>query len=259
MSVYFEGNAFIEGGQVRDVLVTSSTIQNSFLSGSFGPITTSSLLVTGSSLLLGTSTINSLYVQSNVVIGADTILSGNTTTNSLYATNSVIQYLTTGSLLVSGSTAIFNPGITTGSLYVLQQSLFNSDVTITNGSLLVNNVDISPSRGDIVKERSFAADHNVLSPVNITGFAFDNSTVRSFEAKVSVTVLSTGNTNNKYAHYSILGIQKLNTWDIHTIFAGDNIGMKLFITTAGQLQYTCPVITGFISNTIKFRATTTSM
>jgi hypothetical protein len=115
----------------------------------------------------------------------------------------------------------------------------------------------SGSPGDI-GETAFSAADNQASAANITGFAFANATVRSFEAIVSFFLNAT---TPKYATYKILGIQKASSWEIDQSFVGDGstAGLVFSITSAGQLQYTSTASPGFVANTIKFRAQTTSV
>jgi hypothetical protein len=106
------------------------------------------------------------------------------------------------------------------------------------------------SPGDIA-ETSFTAADNQVAPADITGFAFANGVVRSFDALVSIV------RNNTYSSYKLNGIQKGASWDLTQSFVGDTTGITFSITAAGQLQYTS-TSTGFTS-LIKFRAYTTSV
>lgn len=106
------------------------------------------------------------------------------------------------------------------------------------------------SAGDI-NETSFTAADNQSSAANITGFAFANATVRSFDATVSIV------RNTTYAAYKLYGIQKGSSWEMSQNFTGDTTGITFSITNAGQIQYTS-TSTGFTS-LIKFRAITTTV
>lgn len=130
-------------------------------------------------------------------------------------------------------------------------------ITITNGngSITIASTGPSPSPGDL-NETSFSAANNQSSPANITGFAFANATVRSFDAVVSIFINATG---SLYAVYKLKGIQKGASWEMSQDFTGDTTGITFSITTAGQIQYTSSNVTGFTSDTIKFRAITTSV
>lgn len=113
----------------------------------------------------------------------------------------------------------------------------------------------TPSAGDI-NETSFSAADNQSSFANITGLAFANATVRSFEAQVSVTIDATA---SLYEVFSLKGIQKGAAWDMAVSGVGDDSGYAFQITNAGQIQYTSPAATGFVSSTMKFRASTLSL
>jgi len=173
--------------------------------------------------------------------------------------------ITTGSINVTGATTLHNDfTVTTGNV-----SLNTNDITpiidatyATGGSIIFNSVDVSPSMGDISRERVFNSTNDVSNPANITGFAFNNSIVRAFDAVVSVTILSSGG-GNKYAYYNLKGVQKGNNWVINSSYVGDVTGYTFSITNNGQVQYTSTDLTGWSnltdSATIHFRALTTTI
>ena len=112
------------------------------------------------------------------------------------------------------------------------------------------------SAGDI-NETSFTGLANNTANQVITGFAFNNATVRSFKALVSVLVDAT---SDSFAVYELMGIQRGADWQMSETFTGDSItGLTFDITSAGQVRVTIGNITGFSSGTIKFRAQTTSI
>lgn len=111
------------------------------------------------------------------------------------------------------------------------------------------------SAGDI-NESSFSAADNQAAPANVTGLAFANGTVRSFKALVSVTIDAT---SDLYEVFELLGIQKGASWDMAVESTGDASTVAFTITSGGQVQYTSSAVTGFVSNTMKFRAITTSI
>lgn len=106
------------------------------------------------------------------------------------------------------------------------------------------------STGDI-KETSFTAADNQGSAANVTGLAFANATVRSFEAIVSIVRGST------YAQYKLYGLQEASAWELVQDKVGDVTGLVFTITTAGQVQYTS-TSTGSTA-AVRFRAITTSV
>jgi hypothetical protein len=111
------------------------------------------------------------------------------------------------------------------------------------------------SAGDL-EEGGYSFSNSQITPETITGFAFSNTTVRSFEAQVSVKVLAT---SNLYEEFVISGIQKGSEWDISIKSVGDITNLSFSITSTGQVQYTSPNFAGFTSGLIKFRALTTSV
>ena len=110
------------------------------------------------------------------------------------------------------------------------------------------------SPGDI-DETSFNINNSQAIAANITGLAFSNAVVRSFEVYASIYINAT---SSLYEEVKISGIQKGSDWDISVISTGDESGIQFSITSSGQLKYTSANYSGFISGTIKFRALTTS-
>jgi hypothetical protein len=145
-----------------------------------------------------------------------------------------------------------------GALTVTGASLLKSDLTVTGGSIVFNTVDVSPSMGDIIKERTFTAGNGQFSPAPITSFTFDNTQVRCFDAIVSISLI-TDNDTDKYAYYNLKGVQKAETWVLNSSYVGDVTGITFSINTAGQLLYTSTSTSNFVSDTIKFRALTTTV
>lgn len=111
----------------------------------------------------------------------------------------------------------------------------------------------SGSVGDI-KETSFSISNNQSSFVDITGFVFADTSVRSFKALASVEVFAT---SNLYQVNEITGIQKDGGWEISQMSTGDNAQVIFSITNLGQMQYISNLISGFTSGKIKFRAVVT--
>jgi hypothetical protein len=111
------------------------------------------------------------------------------------------------------------------------------------------------SPGDI-SEGSYSFSNSQVVPENITGLAFSNAVVRSFRAVVSVYIDAD---SNLYELYEINGIQKDSEWDISVSSSGDDAGISFSITSSGQIQYTSSSYAGFVSGTMKFKASTTSV
>jgi hypothetical protein len=111
------------------------------------------------------------------------------------------------------------------------------------------------SPGDI-DETSFSINNSQAIAANITGLAFANATVRSFQVFASISINAT---SSLYEEIRINGIQKGSDWDISIMSVGDESGIQFSITSSGQLKYISSNYSGFVSGTIKFRALTTSV
>lgn len=107
-----------------------------------------------------------------------------------------------------------------------------------------------------IGETSFSAANNQSSPADVTGFAFNNLNVRSFKALVSVSIVATG---SLFEVYELMGIQTGVGWQLSQVSTGDDSGVDFSVTTLGQVQYTSSNVTGFVSDTIKFRAWSTAV
>ena len=123
---------------------------------------------------------------------------------------------------------------------------------------IIRTVDITPSLGDISKERSCPIYNNISTPSNVVNFSFSNSIVRAFDAVVSVEIF--GTVKNLYACYNIKGIQQdTGVWVINSTYIGNNTGIHFSINSSGQVLYTSVNKVDFTSGFAKFRATTTSI
>lgn len=111
------------------------------------------------------------------------------------------------------------------------------------------------SAGDI-NESSFSAANDQSVAANITGLSFASGTVRSFSALVSVNIDAT---SDLFESFELLGINKGSGFDMSVTRVGDDSGVDFSITSAGAVQYVSTNISGFVSNTVKFRAITTSV
>ncbi len=143
-----------------------------------------------------------------------------------------------------------NPGVvTTGTQTFAGAKTFSSTIVgTTTGNVVASTGDIS--------QTSFSAANNISSPTNVTGLAFANGTVRSFEALVSVYVNAT---SSLYESFKLYGIQRGADWQMAQTSVGDTSGFTFTITTAGQVQYISNNYSGFSAATLKFRAMVTSV
>ncbi len=111
------------------------------------------------------------------------------------------------------------------------------------------------SSGDI-KEASFSGAADTATDLAVTGLAFANGTVRSFNALVSVLVDATA---DLYETFNLLGIQKAAGWDMSVEATGDESLVSFDISAAGQVTYSKLTTAGWTATTLKFRADTISV
>ena len=104
------------------------------------------------------------------------------------------------------------------------------------------------SAGDL-NEGSFALTDSA-SGASVTGFAFANADVRSFEALVSVEIDAD---TDLFEQFEIEGVQRGADWNISISSLGDESLVEFDISAAGQITYSSGSYTGFVSGTIKYR------
>jgi hypothetical protein len=214
-------------------------------------LTAGSLNVTGESTLHGAVTAGALFVTGASLLVGNFTVSGASTFNS---------GITAGSINVTGASIMQdNFTVTTGSVTISTNDYtpIIDSTFATGGSIVFNTVDVSPSMGDISRERVFNTANDISSAADITGFVFNNLVVRAFDAVVSVTIFD--GASNKYAYYNLKGIQKGSNWVINSSYVGDVTGYTFSITNSGQVQYTSTNIAGWIGSTVNFRAVTTTI
>ncbi len=115
-----------------------------------------------------------------------------------------------------------------------------------------------------IDETSFTLAQGQGTSQNITGFTFDNTTTRAFEAMVSVEIDATSGLTEFIKLY---GIQKNGSWTmvrdpLDGANLGDDTDVNFSITTigtVGYVKYTSGTYTGFVSGKITFRALTTTI
>jgi hypothetical protein len=219
-------------------------------------ITTGSLDVTGAFTLEGSFNLASESIPSESSSTGSFVTNGGV---GIKEEQNAANYLNGGALTVNGGAAIRLDTYVGGNSYlgtsfISLGNTANNLVTI-QGDIVVNNVDLTPSYGDLFLEQT-ASLPTALSPTAIPGFTFNNASVRSFDAIVSIS-LDTQFTINK-----ILGIQKgdassTGSWLINSQFAGDFIPqIELSINNSGQMLYTN---SSEITGNVNFRALTTSV
>lgn len=165
--------------------------------------------------------------------------------------------VSSGALLMSGGISIVNTteaqSVTSGGTFTtLGGGSFAKSVYIGN-NLQVNGANMTPSPYDMFSIRSFNAANNQGSFVNITGLQFDSS-VCGFDCYLTAKLTAT---SNLYVNFHIRGVNKDSSWEIVKTYVGDDTGIQFNITEFGQLQYTTPTYTGFVSLVFRWRALVT--
>lgn len=140
--------------------------------------------------------------------------------------------------------------------YTLPEDGSSGQVLATQGDGTLYWTAVAAASSGDINETSFSLANNQASPANVTGFAFANATVRSFEALVSVNIDAT---SDLFEVFTLRGIQRGADWDMSVVSNGDDSLVSFSITNAGQVQYTSGNYSGFSSGAIKFRAITTSV
>jgi hypothetical protein len=112
--------------------------------------------------------------------------------------------------------------------------------------------DIRKHSADDILETSFAGAQSA-SGANVTGLAFANANVRSFQTHAHVAIDATA---DLFEEFMIEGIQKASGWEISVSSVGDDTSVTFAISAAGQITYSSSTYAGFVSMDIRFRATT---
>jgi hypothetical protein len=245
------GGSFTTTMTLSGTIDATSTTYGGTLTDFGGASIAKSLYVGGITHLQNTSTSTSPTNGSVIILGGLGV--NNIYTNQITSTNGSFVNITTNNLIGINST-LSNLNLT--NLTNVNGNITNlSTSNLSTSNLSVNTVNMTPSLGDLFYEQSFSANNNQVVAANITGFSFNNSLVRYFDAYVSVTITAT---NDLIGGYKIEGIQtnSSGSWLLNTKFIGQNTGVKFSINTSGNIQYKSPNIAGFVSNIIKFRAST---
>jgi len=142
---------------------------------------------------------------------------------------------------------------------ILLQNTSNNTLTSFGGAtfktMYINSCEITPNPNDFISEQTFIASHNILIPVDITNFAFDILT-RCFTGVVSVCIITS--ISEFVEIIDLKCYQKSNSWYLNTSSVGDTTNIILSITNTGQIQYTLPHFSNWVSTTIKYRGITTT-
>jgi len=136
------------------------------------------------------------------------------------------------------------------------KSLYVGDNLNVGNSIIVNNINLTPSVGDL-NENIFYANNNQIIPVNIPNFKFDTAIVKSFVAQISITIKLT--TNELDSLVILKGISTHDGWKLMLEFIGDNTGVIFYCNNLGNIQYTSLNFNNWMFTKISFRATTTTV
>jgi hypothetical protein len=104
-----------------------------------------------------------------------------------------------------------------------------------------------------ISTTTFTVADNVTTFTDITGFAFDSATSRSFHAEYNV--FRTDGSSNIAESGFIYGINDGTDWYISNQYV-HSAEMEFSITSSGQMQYKSSSVGGTYSGTMKFNAKT---
>ena len=99
------------------------------------------------------------------------------------------------------------------------------------------------------KHGSFAAANNQVAAADVTGLSLAGFRGGAIELTVDIQA-----TADLFAKFRMDAIQKNGSWQLATEFAGDETNIEFSITAAGQIQYTSGNEAGFVSSTMKYKA-----
>lgn len=176
------------------------------------------------------------------------------TTEFIYKDCTLHMYCKDAQIVIHNTTDASGLG-TGGNLTLYGGASINKSLYVGN-QLHVNNVNITPSPGDL-NERAFYANNNQIIEDPITDFFFDSFIVKSFIAQITITIVLASSQLN--ALVILKGINTPDGWKLNTEFIGDNTGLKFYCDNSGQVHYTSTNLNNWLSTKIKFRANTTSI
>jgi hypothetical protein len=248
----------IANGTVNHVVINNASgtlTSEAALAASRGGLGTSAAAFTGlvkaATGVFSAATLVDADVSASAAIARTKIANG--TANRLVVNNAT--GVMTDAAAITAARALISDanGIPTHSTVTSTELGFVSGVTSAIQTQL--NAKANISAGDIA-ETAFNMANNQSVAANVTGFAFANATVRSFEALVSVEISAL---TNLFEVFTIRGIQKGSQWDLSVTSNGDGSGVIFDITATGQVTYQSSNIAGYTAGKIKFRAFTTTI
>lgn len=224
------------GGYAEYVAGTAAAVAWSGISGIPAPVSSLSGTNTGdqdlSGYVLNTRTVNGHALSADVTVTKSDVSLGNVDD----VQQLPMSYLDTDNTLAANS-----------DVKVASQKAIKAYVTTAVGA--------SSHTGDIA-HTSFAAANNIVAAASVTGLAFAAGSVRSFKVQISVSIDATTDLNEIF---DLQGIQLAGGFVMASSSVGDDSGVVFTVTSAGQVQYTSANSAGFVSNSMKFRATVTDV
>lgn len=156
---------------------------------------------------------------------------------------------------------------TDGGLSLIDQDISFQEADATHNGYLSSTKflefgnKLTKSVGDIDEKTDTILNNQSIS-VAISGFQFDNTKVRSFQALVSIEIDAD---EDLYESFVFVGVNKgAGVWSYQKldVSVGDNAGVTLSIVTdtgIGHVRYVSSDYTGYVSGKINFRVITTSI
>ena len=182
------------------------------------------------------------------------------TDNIKVKTGELIVSNTTGSSNSSSGSVVINGGVSINCTENALSNTVGGSLTINGGAsikkklyvgeeLYVNNINFTPNTGDTWKSTTFSANNNQTSQALITGLDLDTN-IWGFD--IFLTARLNADTD-LYTNYHLRGVNKIDSWEIVKTYVGDDMGIEFYITNEGEIKYTSPNFTNFISLTFKWR------
>ena len=174
--------------------------------------------------------------------------------SAIYASTAESSNSSSGSILIAGGISISNTtdssSITRGGTITTAGGGSIGKTLHVGERLYVNNTQMTPNSQDRFTSIIFTGQNNQSTFADITDLYFDN-TIWGFDIYLCAKILAS---SNLYTNFHIRGINKNGSWEIIKTYVGNDTGIQFHITDFGQLQYTTPDFSEFISCQFKYRA-----
>jgi hypothetical protein len=128
-------------------------------------------------------------------------------------------------------------------------------------NIIVNNVDMTPSIGDIFNEQQFNLLNDQNNPIDISGLALTDINIKSFSGVACITV-NFQNDDQYDLLVELKALRKKTGWILGQIEFGDQqeVDINFSITQNGQLQYTsCDFGNNWYNTIMKVRGLVTTI